>query len=322
MLVVADENMFQIMEYGTNENTPATAKFSEPRRVISGTATRAEMICGVYIDPKTREIYVMNNDTQSYIPVFGPDQKGNAPPERYLAGTRGFGIAADEETNLLYMTNEGGQINIFPKNYTIDTKPVRVIEGSDTLLQDPHGITLDTKNQLIYVSNFGNATVRGERRGDSYGKFEDPSITVYPLDGNGNVKPVRKLQGRKTLLNWPSHIAMHVGRQELFVANDADSSVLIFDAKADGDVAPIRIIKGPKTGLKHPPGIAVDEKLNQVYVANMGNASITVFPVTATGDVPPIRTVRGGPAGTVGLNIGNPGAVGYDSKRDQILVPN
>ena len=45
MLVVVDENMFQILEYGTKENTPATAKFSEPRRVISGTMTRAEMIC-------------------------------------------------------------------------------------------------------------------------------------------------------------------------------------------------------------------------------------------------------------------------------------
>ena len=31
---------------------------------------------------------------------------------------------------------------------------------------------------------------------------------------------------------------------------------------------------------------------------------------------------RGGPAGRLALNIGNPGAVGYDSKRQEILVPN
>jgi DNA-binding beta-propeller fold protein YncE len=280
------------------------------------------MICGVYIDPKTREIYVLNNDTQQYIPVFGPDQKGNSAPQRYLAGTRGFAITADEDTGLLYISNQGGAINVFPKNFTIDTKPVRSIQGNATLLQDPHGITLDTKNKLIYVSNFGNASLRPEDGRGSYGKFEPPSITVYPLDGNGNIKPVRKIQGPKTLMNWPSHIVLHVGRQELLVANDADSSVLVFNAQAEGDVAPVRLIKGPRTGIKHPPGIALDEKLNEIYLANMGNASVTVFPVTASGDVAPIRTVRGAPAGSVGLNIGNPGAVGYDTKRDQILVPN
>ncbi len=325
MLVVTDENLFQILEYGTKENTPAGAKFSEPKRVISGTATRAEMICGVYIDPKTREIYVMNNDTQTYIPVFGPDQKGNTPPERYLEGVRGFGIAADEERSLLYMTNQSGTISVFPKNYNTETKPIRVIEGNRTVLEDPHGITLDTKNKFIYVSNFGNVSVRSEngRRGEGgYGKFDAPSITVYPLDGQGDIAPVRKIQGPKTLMNWPSHIVLHAARQELFVANDADSSILVFNAQAEGDVAPIRVIRGPKTGLKHPPGIALDEKLNEIYVANMGNASVTVFPITANGDVPPLRTVRGGPAGSVGLNIGNPGAVAYDTKRDQILVPN
>jgi DNA-binding beta-propeller fold protein YncE len=322
ILVVTDENLFQILEYDSHENTPAKAKFSEPKRVISGTATRTEMICGVYIDPKTREIYVMNNDTQEYIPVFGPDQKGNSPPERYLEGVRGFGIAADEERGLLYLTNQSGTISVYPKNYTTDTKPIRKIEGNNTLLEDPHGIALDTRNKLIYVSNFGNANIRELEGRGRYGKFDEPSITVYPLDGQGDIKPVRKIQGPKTLMNWPSHIALHVGRQELFVANDADSSVLVFSAQAEGDVAPIRVIKGPKTGIKHPPGIALDEKLNEIYLANMGNASVTVFPVTANGDVTPIRTVRGAPAGSVGLNIGNPGAVGYDTKRDQILVPN
>jgi hypothetical protein len=54
----------------------------------------------------------------------------------------------------------------------------------------------------------------------------------------------------------------------------------------------------------------------------MGNASVTVFPVTADGNVKPVRTIRGGPVGAIGLNIGNPGAVGYDTKRQQVLVPN
>ena len=134
MLVVTDENLFQILEYDTHENTPPQSRFSEPKRIISGTDTRAEMMCGVYIDPKTREIYVMNNDTQSYIPVFAPDAKGNAKPERYLDGVRGFGIAADEEAGLLYMTNQNGSIMVFRKEAAGRDKPIRRIEGNNTLL--------------------------------------------------------------------------------------------------------------------------------------------------------------------------------------------
>ena len=43
---------------------------------------------------------------------------------------------------------------------------------------------------------------------------------------------------------------------------------------------------------------------------------------TADGDVAPLRTIRAAPLGKRALAIGNPGAVGYDSKRDEILVPN
>ena len=109
---------------------------------------------------------------------------------------------------------------------------------------------------------------------------------------------------------------------EIVVPVPYAQAILTFRGGADGQESPIRIIQGPKTGIKNPPGIALDAKLGELYVANMGTPSITVFPVTANGDVAPARTIRGGPAGAVGLMIGNPGAVGYDSKREQILVPN
>src|SRR5262245_48058658 len=48
MLVVTDENLFQIMEYDRRDNTPPQARLTEPKRVISGPDTKAEMMCGVY----------------------------------------------------------------------------------------------------------------------------------------------------------------------------------------------------------------------------------------------------------------------------------
>jgi 6-phosphogluconolactonase (cycloisomerase 2 family) len=322
MLVVSDENLFRIMEYDRRDSTPPQARLTEPKRVISGTNTKAEMICGVYIDPKTKEIYALNGDTQNWMPIFSTDARGNATPSRALnVPGHPFQMAVDEEKQLIYMTIQSdNKIVVYRKQADGAEKPLRTIEGNDTELEDPHGLALDTRNKLIFVSNFGNADLRGA--GGRYGKFEPPSITVYPMEASGNVKPVRIIEGPKTLMNWPAHMAFHEERQELFVANDADNSILVFRGSDQGDAAPIRTIKGSKTGIKSPPGIALDSKLGELYVANMGTPSVTVFPVTANGDVAPIRTIRGAAAGTVGLMIGNPGAVGYDSKREQILVPN
>ena len=322
MLVVSDENLFRIMEYDRRDNTPPQARLTEPKRIISGTNTKAEMICGVYIDPKTKDIYALNGDTQHWMPVFSTDARGNAAPTRALnIPGHPFQMAADEEKQLLYMTiQSNNRIAVYRKQASGEEKPLRTIGGLDTQLEDPHGLALDLKNKLIFVSNFGNVDVNAA--GARYGKFEPPSITVYPMESSGNVKPVRIIEGPKTRMNWPAHLAFHEERQELFVANDGDDSILVFRASDQGDAAPIRVIKGPKTGVKSPPGLALDSKLNELYVANMGTPSVTVFPVTANGDVAPVRTIRGGPAGAVGLMIGNPGAVGYDTRREQILVPN
>ena len=322
MLVVTDENLFQILEYDSRDNTPPQARFTEPKRIISGTSTRAEMMCGVYIDPVTQDIYVLNNDTQRWLPVFSIEARDNATPDRFLANIRGFSLAADEGRQELFVVNQDGQVFVFRKQAEGEEKPLRVLEGPDTQLEDPHGIALDTQNNVMYVSNFGNAHNTDPETGRIYGSFELPSITVYPLNASGNTKPLRIIEGPKTLMNWPSHMALHVERQELFVANDADSSVLVFRASDEGDVAPIRVIKGPNTGIKHPAGIALDQKLDELFVASMGTPSVTVFPATANGDVAPLRTIRGAPADTASLMIGNPGAVGYDSRRGEILVPN
>ena len=328
MLVVTDENLFQVLEYDRRDNTPAQARLTEPKRVISGTNTHAEMMCGVYIDPVTKEVYVLNNDTQDWLPVFSRDARGNATPSRYLAAPHGtFAIAVDESKQEMFLTvQHQNSVVVYRKQATGEEKPLRVIQGSETQLEDPHGIALDLKNNRMFVSNFGNAQVRqqGEGRGRSgtYGKFEQPSITVYPLDAKGNVKPLWSIEGPQTKLNWPSHIAIHEERQELFVANDADDSILVFRAGDKADVAPIRVIKGPNTGIKYPPSLTLDLKNAEIAVASMGTHSILFFPLTAAGNIKPSREIRSGPSNQVALNIGNPGAVGYDTKRDQILVPN
>src|SRR2546422_1073142 len=350
MVVMTDENLFRVVEYSRLDNTPPKARFTEPKRIISGDQTRMEMLCGAYIDPKTLDVYVTNNDTQDWMPVFSRNAKGNVAPDRLLATPhRTWGITADETRQELYMTVQyPSAVTVYRKTAANNDAPLRMLEGDATELADPHGIALDLKNDLMIVSNhghrrfYGGAAVStttetweewiGKTTADlntlprrylpGVGKFDLPSINIYARNASGNTAPLRVIKGPKTQLNWPSHVAVHEERGEIFVANDADDSILVFRTSDTVDAAPTRIIKGPKTLVKNPTGLSLEVKNAELWVANMGNFAATVFPITADGDVVPSRVIRGGPADQIGLMIGNPGAIGYDSKRQQILVPN
>ena len=130
------------------------------------------------------------------------------------------------------------------------------------------------------------------------------------------------IQGPKTRLNWPTGLAVSPKRGELYVANDMEDSILVFSASAKGDVAPLRVLKGPKTLIKNPTGIFFDEMNDELWVASFGNHTATVHKVTASGDTPPLRVIRSSPLGKPFLGLANPHPVAYDTKREEILVPN
>ncbi len=108
------------------------------------------------------------------------------------------------------------------------------------------------------------------------------------------------------------------------MANDIGQSVLVFGgiAGAKGNMAPARVIKGPKTHLSYPTGVALDLTNGEVWVSNMGTASATAYPLMADGDTAPVRIIRSAPESKKALNFGRTTAIAYDSKREQLLVPN
>jgi 6-phosphogluconolactonase (cycloisomerase 2 family) len=123
-------------------------------------------------------------------------------------------------------------------------------------------------------------------------------------------------------MDWPTSLAVHPDRGELFVANDTGDSVIVFSVDAEGDVAPIRVIKGPRTMINNPTGVTLDLKNNELWVANFGSHAATVFPVDAEGDVTPKRVIRSGPVDAPSPMLSNAHTVAYDSNREEILVAN
>ncbi len=332
-IVLQDENLFQLMIYDRMTNTPASASFSEPKRVIGGLRTDMEFNCGLYVDPQSGDIYSVANDTVDTMVVFSRQASGNVPPDRELhIPHRGYALAVNEASKELFLTvQDPPMVVVYNKYAQGKDKPLRVLRGNHTGMADAHGIGLDTKNGWIFVSNFGGTASYPDSGGNSLphggmapgsGRYQPPSITVYPIQASGDTPPLRTIAGPKTMLNWPAHIYVDDQHGEVFVANDADDSVLVFKVTDDGDVAPTRVLKGPRTQIKNPTGVFVDVAHDELAVANMGNHRATIYARTAQGDSPPLRAIRNADLNSQALMIGNPGSVAYDSKRDTIIVPN
>ena len=320
-VLLQDENLFGIKIFNRTDNTPPKAAFTEPkRRIAGGGVTKLEFNCGLYVDPKTGDIYSVTNDTIDTLTVFPWNAEGELKPKRELYTPHGtFGISVDEDAQEMYLTvQHENSVIVYPKSAGGDDKPIRTLAGANTHLEDPHGVAVDYKNNLMFVSNHGNAIVEATKSG----KFEPPSITIYSMKASGNVAPLRIIEGSKTRLDWPAGMRVDSERGELYVANDSDHSIIVFKTTDSGNVAPMRVIRGPKTHILNPTDVYLDLKHNEVWAANMGNHSAVVFPRTATGDVAPLRVIRSAPMEKKALAIGNPGAVAYDSNRDEILAPN
>jgi DNA-binding beta-propeller fold protein YncE len=316
-----DLNLWAIRIFDRMTNTPAGAARSEPERVIQGKNTELQFNTCMYIDPVNGDIYTVENDIGDSIKVFSQDAAGNTAPKRNLKVThRAHTITVDEQREELYVSvNYPPQVEIYRKTASGTEKPLRVVAGESTRLSDVHGIAIDKKANELFVNNWGHISqynVAGS------GRFEEPSITVYPLDANGDTAPLRIIQGARTQLDWPGAMFVDPDKGDVYVTNSVTQSILVFGAKDRGDVAPRRVIKGPRTGLSYPSSLAIDVKNQELWVSNLGNASATAYALAANGDTPPLRTIRSAPANKVSLKFGKTQAVTYDTKREEILVPN
>ena len=320
-VVMMDQNMWGIRVFNRTDNTPANAPFTEPKRVIQGPETDVQFNNGIYVDPKNGDIYSVETDTGDKVVVFGRDAKGNIKPGRILSTPhRGFALAVNEEKQELFVgVQYPPEVAVYRKDASNKDKPLRSLHGESTRLSDVHGIALDVKNNLMFVTNWGHVS---DYATAGTGRFEDPSIAIYPINADGDTAPIRVIRGPKTQLDWPAQMTIDPATGDLYIANDIGQSVLVFDSKGQGDVAPKRVIKGNKTRLLNPSGVAVDTKNKELWVSSFGNSSASAFPLNANGNATPIRTIRSAPANKVSLKFGKVEALAYDEGRDQVWVPN
>jgi DNA-binding beta-propeller fold protein YncE len=333
-VLLSDENRKSLLTYelSAGGNSPSV---TPPMWQIIGPQTEVGFIAGVEVDPERREIYAVNNDVEDRIAVFDYDANGNLKPKRHLyVPHQSWGLSLNgSRGEMVISVQQLSMLAVYRRDANGMDAPLRIIKGSHTNLADPHGVRWDAGHHEIIVASHGNSTeivpytaydaqTSAPEENILGGEFAPPSINIFEEAAQGDAKPAHTIQGPNTKLNWPMGIDLDGTHDELAVANNGDNSVLVFRRTAQGNVAPVRVIRGAKTGISSPMGVAIDAAHNELWVANYGDHTALVFARDAAGDIAPKRIIRNAPAGTPTGGFGNPYAVAYDSKRDQLLVPN
>ena len=124
-----------------------------------------------------------------------------------------------------------------------------------------------------------------------------PQIAVFARLADGGAKPVRKIEGQKTLLNRANHAIFYDEiHDEIFVPQPFAQAILTFRGGASGEEAPLRVIQGSLTGMTSLNRMTVDAVHNEIFVPNVneqGQMEVLVFPRDANGNVAPLRVLKG-----------------------------
>src|SRR6516162_8620910 len=133
-VILQDNNLWSYRVFNRTDNTPPGAKFTEPKRVVMGDKTQLQFNNGLYVDPKTSEIYSVESDTGDKMVVFPNNADGNVAPKRMLHSPhRVYNIAADESKAELYVTVEfPPEVIVYRKDAFGEEKPLRRIRGHHT----------------------------------------------------------------------------------------------------------------------------------------------------------------------------------------------
>ena len=79
-VVVMDEFKFNIYVYDRLAVTPASAPQTTPKRFIGGGKTLSRYNSDGYVDTKTGDIYIVNNDSEPGVFRFPRTAEGNVDP--------------------------------------------------------------------------------------------------------------------------------------------------------------------------------------------------------------------------------------------------
>jgi len=283
-LYVANSGGHSVLVFDVNAQGDAA-----PIRVLKGPRTELQFPTGVFVDSANDEVWVANFGGHSAT-VYARDAKGDAAPKRAIRSaprdepfpgiSNPYSIAYDpgREEVIVPSCVANPQIGMFSRTADKTAAPVRRIVGQNSKLnRTVHGVNYDEVHDEIFVSS-----------------QIAQAVLAFSGKQDGNVPPIRIIQGPKTQISVPEMVEVDPVHNELFVP--ARDRVLVFNRTDSGNVAPKRVLMVPAAR------VAVDYVHNLLAVSGRGRngAQIAIFNYDAEGNTPPLRVISGANAEPLG----------------------
>jgi len=280
----------------------------------------------------------------SQIAAFARLANGNVKPSRNIFGqatkiTRSIhNFAYDPMKDEIVVPQFYSQaILIFRGGANGDEAPVRVIMGPDVKIPNMDKLTIDPVHREIFVGIY-----------NEYPRRE--FVAVYPLDGNGNVPPLRVIEGPDTQIRGGRNgasIAVDPVTNRLFVSGAG--RLLVFNRTDSGNVKPRAFLRAPNNAGMGAPFIYPEKGLLFASVRPRGSAEeeengmegappkapagvddnrsygqysetpyVGVWSVNDTGEVAPRWAIASPPNGPLRDPVGT---ATVDAKRQDVYIP-
>jgi DNA-binding beta-propeller fold protein YncE len=254
------------------------------RKIPASTSIGAEPI-GAAIDSATNTIYVANQDDNDLSVVNAATcnaRVSSGCATRWTTAATGdnpLGVAVNQTTNTIYVTNASPQNNPDGSAESLDGSTVSVIDGSHcnasttsscntastvNVGQGPAALAIDEATNTIYVTNFDDGTVS---------VIDGATCDALVKTGCG-ANPPTILVGHN-----PEGIAFDSATGTLYVSDTGDNTVSVINGKTcNAGVATGCTKPAPTISVgKEPRGMAIDTATDTAYVANYADHTVSVI---------------------------------------------
>src|SRR5437762_12697776 len=227
----------------------------EPKRRLAGPKTNLALPCGVAVSPGVQEMFAVSGDGQD-INIFPLTAEGKSAPAREIHVPHASGgVSFDNKHDEIYITTEhANRISVYSRKADGDDDPLRIIQGPNTSLADPHGIYVDADRNESLVTNHGNW--RKTRTGEAFALHGDSKFAFMrgSFSHPGPVEPLGRSSGK-------------------FMP----PTIMVFSRTADGDAGPLETVQAARTRLSIAVGISRDPEAGDDVVSNSGDNAILCY---------------------------------------------